>query len=81
MFEDFRRDVRDDFSQIFLRLDRFVLREVYDAERSADREQIKDLKRQADAKSREVRNAVLAATSAVVAAIVVAVLTKSGVWQ
>lgn len=69
-------------------MERYVLQRVYDAdekrrdaEREADRAQLAELKNVADTKTREVRTAVLAGISAVAAAIVVAVLTKSGVWH
>jgi hypothetical protein len=81
MFEDFRRDVRDDFAQILQRLDKFVLREVYETQREADQEAIKDLKKRAESRARDVRVAVLGGLSAIAAAIVVAILTKSGAWQ
>src|SRR5581483_6472607 len=46
--EAFRRDVRDDFQQLVIRLDQLVPREVYSADRATWELRIERLERQAE---------------------------------
>ncbi|MEU8329810.1 hypothetical protein [Micromonospora sp. NPDC048839] len=73
----FRRDVHDDLSDISRRMDAYVLREVYQAERLADQTRIGVLERRVDqgdeqrrAQSRWLISAVIIPTVALVATVV-----------
>ncbi len=79
---DFRRDVRDDFAQIGTRLDQFVLREVYLADRAALEARLARMEREQEGQRSASRAAVYGALASiiasVVAAIVMAVVVKGG---
>lgn len=72
--QDFRRDTRDDFAQIATRLDQFVLREVYTADRTALEARLARMEREQEASRSAVRNAVFGAISSIIATIIVAVV-------
>lgn len=79
---DFRRDVRDDFAAISARLDTFVLREVYNADKAANEARMARMEREAESNRSAVRAAVYAALGSVVASIVagivLALIVKGG---
>ncbi|MFC6885279.1 MULTISPECIES: hypothetical protein [Actinomadura] len=79
---DFRADVRDDFTAINTRLDTFVLRDVYAADRAALEFRLARMEREAEAARAAARTAIYgcigAVLASVLAGIVLAVLLKGG---
>ncbi|WP_198679472.1 hypothetical protein [Thermomonospora amylolytica] len=79
---DFRADVREDFNAINARLDTYVLREVYAADKEALLERLGRLEREAEAARASARAAVWAAAGGVFATIIggviLALLLKGG---
>jgi hypothetical protein len=80
--EDFRRDVRDDFSQLTTRMDAFVLREVYLADKASLELRLSRMEREQEASRGAVRAAIYAAVGSVIASIsagiVLALLLRGG---
>lgn len=74
---EFRADVRDDFADIKLRLNDFVLREVYTSNREADQGRIKKLEDNASS-DRKFRLALLVATIGAVAGAIASAVVNSG---
>lgn len=79
--EDFRRDVRDDFSQtssrfdkIDERLERFVLKEVFEAYKTAQGERLARMEREQEAARNAARGAVYAAIGSVIATVLAAII-------
>lgn len=79
---DFRADVRDDFTAINSRLDTFVLREVYLADKAALEARLARMERENEAARNAARTALYACVGAIVSAITagifMAVLLKGG---
>lgn len=71
---EFRNDVRDDFSAINARLDTFVLREVYNADKQALQERLSRMEREAEAARSAARTAIYSCIGAIVATIVAGVI-------
>lgn len=93
IIKDFRTDVRDDlsaintrfrddFASINARLDTFLLREVYNADKTALEARLARMEREADAARSAARTAIYSCIGAIVAAIiagvVMALLVKGG---
>lgn len=78
----FRRDTRDDLQQINIRLDQFVLREVYASDRASLELRLGRMEREAEAQRSATRTAIYGALASIVASIVVgivlALITKGG---
>jgi hypothetical protein len=79
--EDFRRDVRDDFSHISTRFDkvderleRFVLKEVFEAYKAAQAERLGRLEREQETSRNAARAAIYAAVGSIVATVLAAIL-------
>lgn len=67
---DLRQDVREDFAGINARLDQFVLREVYAADRTALDLRLTRMEREAENSRAAVRNAILGSIGAVAASLI-----------
>ncbi|WP_329520494.1 hypothetical protein [Spirillospora sp. NBC_01491] len=80
--ESFRVDIRDDLAQIHARLDTYVLREVYLADKAALELRLARMERESEAARSAARAAVYACVGAIVSSLVVGVvmmlLTKGG---
>lgn len=80
--EDFRRDVRDDFAQISAQLERYVLREVYEAREAALHDRLSRIEREQESNRSSARAAIYAAVGSVLASItagiVLALVLKGG---
>lgn len=74
MLADFRADVRDDFAAISARLDTFVLREVYLADKAALEARLARMEREQESNRTSARAAVYAAVGSVVASIVAGIV-------
>lgn len=74
LLADFRRDVRDDFATISARLDTFVLREVYQADKAAGEARLARMEREQEAQRAAVRAAIYAAIGSVLASVVAGVI-------
>lgn len=80
--EDFRRDVRDDFAAMSQQLSQFVLREVYNTDKTAQEKRIERIERELETQRNAARTALYAAIGSILATIVggvfLAMLLKGG---
>lgn len=73
--DEIRRDVHDDFADIRRRMDSYVLREVYQAERAASETRINTLERRMDTSEQQRRTLMQWLISAVVIPTVALIVT------